>query len=635
MKYSRPFPLSLKRPCLWMSVASLALLGFSCKGSQSPGANNAAPHLEERTPSGDYRPYYQTGEMNTPRYLHQAIRLKNGLIFITGGTDEQGFSSWDTAEIFDEVSLRKGELKPPSLTGSWIDTDFEGNTMTMEFRRFWHTMTILPDNRVVLLGGAANFLKAIPIEKVEIFDPETRTFETLKDAKMANPRVRHTANFLGDGTVLIAGGQIHDLFIDIQTAQVSGGGFGGQVSVQFQTDIFPSTDSVEVFSFRDLLITELTLPLSTRLSKLSSSRGRCGHVSVPFAGFDNKLKTGDDLLFLVGGFQTPATGALVQQFMVPRNGGPGAVSMKNIEIYDSTQQLFSQIGSVLLRNGRVNDPQASNLGVFNQRTPDGVTGLGNAILVCNGDDNAPCFTTPPDDELFTASFTGLGPAQGLVLNRISYQDPNNNGHFQGMEAATNTGAPEVPNTLPPHFPGRTMTNIVPLPRNIEGKGGEVQIATWIYTAVGADVFCTPNGPVDYYQGTISSGALFDPFYRLIPAGDFALVPTPNARDMTAARDPNTNPTGVMGTWLALDGKYPSTDRVGFADTTFSYTPGAWPATNAIRIYPQLLALAGEDGIFDTPDDRVLLCGGGQNALQRGGEASEPAAEILVTPKSPP
>src|SRR6185503_3930728 len=343
-------------PLRAMFLIALVGTGLTCKGGRSPGSTNAAPALfaygdldqngnflpVSNDPSGGpvYRPYYETGDMNTPRYLHQSLRLKNGLIFITGGTDERGFSALDTAEIFDETLLRKGERAPPSKTGSWIDTDFAGNPMMMENRRFWHTMNTLPDNRVLLLGGAANWLKARPTEKVEVFNLETRAFETLKDAKMVKPRVRHTVNTLPDGNIIAMGGLVHDVFVEIVQGQISGGGVsGGTITQQFQIDIFPSTNTIEVFSFTDLTLSYLTLKDSSRQSLLTSVRGRAGHVSVQFAGFDDKMKTGDDLLFIVGGFQTPSrdTGALVQQIMIPHSPAPNT-SLKNIEIFDPTAQ---------------------------------------------------------------------------------------------------------------------------------------------------------------------------------------------------------------------------------------------------------------------------------------------------------
>src|SRR6185503_1495678 len=128
-----------------------------------------------------------------------------------------------------------------------------------------------------LLGGAANWLKARPTEKVEIFNLETRAFETLKDAKMIKPRVRHTVNTLPNGDIVIMGGIVHDIFVEIVQGQVSGGGIsGGTITQQFQIDIFPSTNTIEVFSFTDLELNYLTLRDSTRQSLLTSTRGTPG-----------------------------------------------------------------------------------------------------------------------------------------------------------------------------------------------------------------------------------------------------------------------------------------------------------------------------------------------------------------------
>jgi len=137
--------------------------------------------------------------------------------------------------------------------------------------------------------------------------------------------------------------------------------------------------------------------------------------------------------------------------------------------------------------------------------------------------------------------------------------------------------------------------------------------------------------VEALQDPVTSGALFDPFYRLLPESAFNAQPRPSARDLEPSRQ-DLNPTGVVGTWLALDGKYPSTDRIGFADTTF---PGNWPRILAQRVYGRNLSVAGEDGIYDTIDDRVLISGGGQDPRDQGGEASQPSAELLIVPKSPP
>jgi len=618
----------------WLGLLAVACLALACKGSQSANTTFGAPPLSDRTEAGVYKPYFATAEMHTPRYLHEVIRLKTGLIFVTGGSDERGFASLDSAEIFDEVQVKKGERRPDTLSGTWIDTDFEGNAIILEFSRMWHTSSILPDDKVIIIGGAANWIQSRPVERVEVFDPETRVFETLKDAKMVLPRIRHSSNFLPDGKILASGGQFFDVLPTVQNqGNITGGGFGGgAITIQIRITIFPSTDSAEVFNFRELTFTRLTEPESTRPSNLSSSRGRAGHAAVSIAGFDSTLRTEDDLLVLVGGFQTPKTGTIVPQVTIARPPAGTLTLLKNLEVFDPTSGLFIQIGTAFLLGPRVNDPQAANFGVFNDRSPDNQLGMGNVFLVAQGDDNATaCFNTMIQDEVFAATFTGFGPAFGLTMNRISYPaSATENGHLPGIEATVANGGPEIPMT---NFnPGRTMAGMVALPRSVETRPGQFATSTWVYAGSGVHTWCTPAGLATYFDGTVAAGVIFDPLYRLIPAADFTQNPRPNARDLTATRDPTTNPMGIVGTYLALDGKLPTTDRIGFGDTLFP--PAAtWAIVIAHRVWVELIALAGEDGIHDSVDDRVLHVGGGQEPDGSGGEPSAPSSEVLIMPRS--
>lgn len=615
---------------LALALVSASYIVIGCKGGLIPNSSRAAPALPERNDQGDYDPYYSTGEMNQPRYLHQVVRLNNGLVLVSGGTDERGFSSLDSGEIFDEANIAKDALIPESEAGVWLDTDFEGEPILLEFRRLWHTMSILPDSRVIVVGGAPNFLTAAPIGKVEIFDPDTRQFETMEDVEMVEPRVRHTATYTQNGNLLIAGGQIQDVYVDIATAtqQGGGGGFGtGTVTIQTQTIIFPSIDEVEIFNFREQEFSTLTIPDSTRASTLSSSRGRAGHATARFAGPDFRLNTGDDLFILVGGIQTSSAPQLIPVLLAPRRGE--TLNMKNIEVYDPTLRIFSQVGTVLLNYDRVNDPQATNLGVFNDRTPDGVLGMGNMVLVTDGDNDTGCLDTADVDELYSAIFTGFGPAQGLIFYEISGENVDGeDGHIQNQEFDTNAGMAGA------EIWGRSMTNIVVLPRTLdsETRPGQKESGTWIFNGAGVGYLCAPPicPPCVNFEGTIASGALFDPMYRLIDAAAYTQDPVPDARDLKPTRNELTNPTGVVGCWLALDGKLPSHNRIGFGDVD----PIIWAHNNADRTYVALVAIAGEDGIVNTTDDRVLFTGGGQNGLDFGGEASVPSSELVIIPQSP-
>lgn len=78
----------------------------------------------------------------------------------------------------------------------------------MAYRRAFHNSVVLPDGRVVILGGqtyAVGFSDANAVLAPEIWDPQTETFATLP--AMSVPRNYHSiALLLPDGRVLSAGG---------------------------------------------------------------------------------------------------------------------------------------------------------------------------------------------------------------------------------------------------------------------------------------------------------------------------------------------------------------------------------------------------------------------------------------------
>jgi RHS repeat-associated protein len=73
----------------------------------------------------------------------------------------------------------------------------------LRIARAGHTATVLPDGTVLIFGGVGTNRQIV--SAAELFDPATRTFSTLTDV-VAVPRAFHTATLLIDGTVLLAGG---------------------------------------------------------------------------------------------------------------------------------------------------------------------------------------------------------------------------------------------------------------------------------------------------------------------------------------------------------------------------------------------------------------------------------------------
>ena len=72
----------------------------------------------------------------------------------------------------------------------------------MAANRYGHTVTLLPNGKVLIAGGYNN---DHTLSKAEIFDPATGEIVATRDMKAA--RMQHTATLLADGRVLITGGR--------------------------------------------------------------------------------------------------------------------------------------------------------------------------------------------------------------------------------------------------------------------------------------------------------------------------------------------------------------------------------------------------------------------------------------------
>jgi hypothetical protein len=127
-----------------------------------------------------------TSSMATMRFRHAAVLLNSGVVLVAGGYDNQNISA--TAELYDPAS------------GTFIAAG------PMTAPRAFFTATLLADGKVLLAGGdnVEQPIGASGRSTGELFDPAVGTFSSA--GQMSMPRERHTATLLGDGTVLIAGG---------------------------------------------------------------------------------------------------------------------------------------------------------------------------------------------------------------------------------------------------------------------------------------------------------------------------------------------------------------------------------------------------------------------------------------------
>jgi hypothetical protein len=152
------------------------------------GAKSSSASVEELydPTQGVWSP---TGRMSTPRYDHTAVVLPDGKVLVAGGgSGESSGTVLATAEVYD-----------PS-TRQWSST---GSLLTA---RRNHTMTLLPDDRVLVTGGIGT--DGVPLSSAELYEPTTGTWTSVAD--LSTGRSAHTATLLDNGTVLVVGGLTQD-----------------------------------------------------------------------------------------------------------------------------------------------------------------------------------------------------------------------------------------------------------------------------------------------------------------------------------------------------------------------------------------------------------------------------------------
>ena len=90
------------------------------------------------------------------------------------------------------------------------DSQFWESAGKLVFAREYHTATLLPDGRVLAIGGRAGESsltadwEAGPYKEVQIYDPESRSWRMTGELQLA--RSRSTATLLANGQVLVTGG---------------------------------------------------------------------------------------------------------------------------------------------------------------------------------------------------------------------------------------------------------------------------------------------------------------------------------------------------------------------------------------------------------------------------------------------
>ena len=124
---------------------------------------------------------------------HTATLLLDGRVLVLGGRDAEG-TSLDAAMVIEPPLGQADRLRVLALAGR------------LAVPRYDHTATMLPDGRVLVVGGRSD---SGELATAELLDPATGVGLPLK-SHLAHARAEHTATLRADGSVLVLGGRSGD-----------------------------------------------------------------------------------------------------------------------------------------------------------------------------------------------------------------------------------------------------------------------------------------------------------------------------------------------------------------------------------------------------------------------------------------
>jgi N-acetylneuraminic acid mutarotase len=132
-----------------------------------------------------------TDDLHSSRYLQTATLLQNGKVLVTGGIGAEGEKGiLNSAEIYDPGS------KTWTVTGSL-------------FRPLvYHTATLLTNGQVLVAGGKPTYESDITTDEAELFNPSNGTWSPT--ARMMLRLCAHSATLMPNGRVLVVGGSADD-----------------------------------------------------------------------------------------------------------------------------------------------------------------------------------------------------------------------------------------------------------------------------------------------------------------------------------------------------------------------------------------------------------------------------------------
>jgi len=192
--------------------------------------NGSSSSIHVPAPASGFTP---TGGMSNPRQWHTATLLNDGRVLVAGG------DAWELPGRYCQQQpvpqpgappcqghynpLASAELFDPA-SGSFTGTG------SMATPRTLHTATLLGDGKVLVTGGDSGISFSAPVATAEIFDISTGLFTPT--GNMVSARAGHTATLMANGKVLLAGGSSGPLEVTAELFDPATGEFTATGSME-------------------------------------------------------------------------------------------------------------------------------------------------------------------------------------------------------------------------------------------------------------------------------------------------------------------------------------------------------------------------------------------------------------------
>lgn len=154
---------------------------------------NVVPTASAEVYDPDTGAFSPTCPLALARADHSSTLLPDGRVMVAGGRN--GSSALSSVEVYDPEAVDP----LAGCTGTWTPTG------SLREVRYDHTATTLVNGKVLVASGhGALVLTQRLSETAEVYDPATGTWSLT--GSLDTPRENHTATLLGDGSVVVAGG---------------------------------------------------------------------------------------------------------------------------------------------------------------------------------------------------------------------------------------------------------------------------------------------------------------------------------------------------------------------------------------------------------------------------------------------